>query len=162
MKKALIGLAVLGIFAVYSLGIRHQQPLLPKPTSLSSAGSSSSSASSSSGSAPPANSSPAASSSSTSSSSNTYSDGTFTGTAEDAYYGNVQVAVVISNGKIQNVKILQYPNSHSASVYINQQALPYLQQETVQSQNANIQIISGATFTSQAFIQSLQTALNKA
>ncbi len=172
MKKAYIGLGVLGIYVLYSLGIRHQQPQLAKPSSLVSGNQGSSSNSNGASLSSAANTS--ASTSNTSSSSNAatsspsasttsgYRDGTYTGNSEDAYYGNVQVAVTVSSGKITNVKFLQYPNSHSTSVYINQQAMPYLQQETVQSQNANVQIISGATFTSQAFIQSLQTALNKA
>ena len=178
MKKAYIGLGVLGIYVLYSLGIRHQQPQLAKPSSLvsgnqgsssnsngaslSSAANTSASTSSNTSSSTQASSSNANTSSPAASTTSGYRDGTYTGDSEDAYYGNVQVAVTVSGGKITNVKFLQYPNSHSTSVYINQQAMPYLQQETVQSQNANVQIISGATFTSQAFIQSLQTALNKA
>ena len=160
MKKAFIGLGVLGIYLIYSLGIRHQQPQLPKPTSLTSSNTGSSSSAGKANLSTATTSAPATSSPQTSSSA--YRDGTYTGASEDAYYGNVQVAVTVSGGKITNVKFLQYPDTHSTSVYINQQAMPYLQQETIQSQNANVQIISGATFTSQAFIQSLQTALNKA
>jgi uncharacterized protein with FMN-binding domain len=74
----------------------------------------------------------------------------------------VQVSVVVSGGRISDVKFLQYPNSHSTSVYINQQAMPYLKQETLQAQSANVQSITGATFTSYAFIQSLHSALAKA
>ncbi len=161
MKKIFIGLGVLGVYAIYALGIRHNQPIIPKPSSLTSNNTNSNS--SGNGSTSTASSSGSSTSSSSSSSSNSgYKDGNYTGSVADAYYGNVQVSVSISGGKITNVKFLQYPNTHSTSVFINQQAMPYLQQEAVQSQSYNVQIISGATFTSQAFIQSLQSALNKA
>lgn len=74
----------------------------------------------------------------------------------------VQVQAVVQNGKLANVQILQYPNTHSTSIYINQQALPYLVQEALQSQNANVNIVSGATDTSMAFQQSLSSALAQA
>jgi uncharacterized protein with FMN-binding domain len=61
--------------------------------------------------------------------------------------------------KIVKVGVPQYPNHTDRSVYINQTALPYLIQETLQAQSANIQMVSGASDTSDAFIQSLQGAL---
>ncbi len=91
-----------------------------------------------------------------------YKDGTYTGSAADAYYGTVQVAAVISGGKITDVKFLQYPDTHSTSVFINQQAMPYLTQEAVQAQSANVNIVSGATETSMAFQKSLGSALVQA
>lgn len=164
-KKLGIGISVFFVFILYSLAIRHQNPVIAKPVSLTtSSGSgnsstpSATSSSTNSGSTPPTT----TSSSSNGVASASYKDGTFNGTTQNAYWGNVQVAAVISGGKLTNVKVLQYPNSHSTSVYINQQALPYLKQEAVQAQTANIQIISGATFTSQAYIQSLTDALSAA
>jgi uncharacterized protein with FMN-binding domain len=61
--------------------------------------------------------------------------------------------------KIIKVGVPVYPNHTDRSVYINQTALPYLIQETLTAQNANIQMISGASDSSYAFIQSLQAAL---
>ncbi len=150
MKKVVIGLGVVGVFAVYSLGIRHQNPVISKPSSLASSSSSSGtkSASSSAGSSP--------------SGSKKYKDGTYTGSAVNVYYGNVQVSATVSNGKITDVKFLQYPYTHATSVYINKQVMPYLKQEAIKAQNANVQIISGATYTSEGFRQSLQSALAKA
>lgn len=92
----------------------------------------------------------------------TYRDGTYTGDVADAYYGNIQVQVVISGGKLIDVKFLQYPHDNPNSVYINSQAMPYLKQEAVQAQKGSVDIISGATDTSGAFIQSLTAALNQA
>lgn len=91
-----------------------------------------------------------------------YKDGTFTGQVADAYYGSVQAQLVISNGKIAKVNFLQYPNDNRTSQYINSQAMPMLQQETIQAQSANINAISGASATSQAFYQSLKSALQQA
>lgn len=91
-----------------------------------------------------------------------YKDGTYTGSAADAYYGYIQVQAVISGGKITDVKFLQYPNDQENSIYINQQAMPYLKQEAIQAQSGNVNIITGATDSSQAFIQSMNDALNQA
>ncbi len=91
-----------------------------------------------------------------------YKDGTFTGDAADAFYGNIQVSATISNGKITNVKFLQAPGDRNRSVQINSYADPILAQEAIAGQTANVDIVSGATDSSQAFIQSMQSALNKA
>lgn len=91
-----------------------------------------------------------------------YKNGTFTGQVADAYYGNVQVQLVISSGKIAKVDFLQYPSDNRTSQFINGQAMPMLQQETIQAQSANINAISGASATSQAFYQSLKSALQQA
>lgn len=88
-----------------------------------------------------------------------YADGSFVGSVADAYYGSVQVKAVISGGKIADVQFLQYPSDRSTSRYINGQAMPLLQQEAIQAQSAQVNGVSGATFTSQAFIQSLASAL---
>ena len=91
-----------------------------------------------------------------------YKDGTYTGSVADAYYGNVQVQVMVQGGKIADVQFLQYPNTHSTSVMINSQAMPYLKSEALQVQSANVNIVSGATETSLAFQQSLADALTQA
>jgi len=95
-----------------------------------------------------------------------------TGTAAQASrWGYVQVTLTVRKTtttvgtkkkvtrKIISISIPEYPNHTDRSVYINQTALPYLIQETLQSQNANVQMISGASDSSQAYIQSLQAAL---
>ncbi len=169
MKKFFVSFSIFVVFILYSILLRHKAPVLAKPSSLASTTSSTSSSqsstssniSSTTGSSTVGSSTVSPAPTATTASSQ-YKDGTFNGSTQNAYWGNVQVAALISAGKITKIKILQYPNSHSTSVYINQQALPYLQQETIKAQNANIQIISGATFTSQAFIQSLSDALNRA
>jgi uncharacterized protein with FMN-binding domain len=91
-----------------------------------------------------------------------YKDGTYTGISADAFYGNIQVKAIISGGKITDVQFLDYPQDRRNSIEINSQAMPLLKSEAIQIQNANVDIISGATATSQAFVQSLQSALNQA
>ncbi len=91
-----------------------------------------------------------------------YKDGTYTGSVADAYYGPVEVQATIKGGALNNVSFLLFPNGHQTSVYINEQVMPMLTQEAISAQSANVNGISGATFTSQAFQQSLAVALRKA
>jgi uncharacterized protein with FMN-binding domain len=91
-----------------------------------------------------------------------YKDGIYTGDIVDAYYGNVQVQAVIQAGKITNVQFLDYPHDRRTSLRINKIAGPYLTTEAIQAQSAQVDLISGATLTSEAFVQSLQTALESA
>lgn len=89
-------------------------------------------------------------------------DGNYVGNTVYAYYGYVKVEAIVQNGNLADVRVLEHPNDNGTSRYINSVALPYLVQEAVQSQNAQINLISGATFTSMAFVKSLGTALAKA
>ncbi len=91
-----------------------------------------------------------------------YRNGVYTGEVADAYYGNIQVQVTISQGKISDVQFLQYPNDNRTSRFINSQAMPMLKSEAIAAQNAQVDIVSGASASSQAFVQSLQSALAKA
>ena len=88
-----------------------------------------------------------------------YKDGTYTGSVADAYYGNIQVQAVIQNSALSDVIFLQHPNDRSTSVRINNNAMPILKQEAISAQGANVNIVSGATDSSQAFQQSLGVAL---
>ena len=92
----------------------------------------------------------------------TYIDGTYTGSAVNAYYGTLQVKAVVTSGKLADVQFLQYANDRGTSVAINTGAMPILKSEAIQAQGFKVNIVSGATFTSQAFEQSLQSALVQA
>ncbi|MHB8629086.1 MAG: FMN-binding protein [Aggregatilineales bacterium] len=94
--------------------------------------------------------------------SNRYKDGQYTGQVADAFYGNVQVKVIIQGSRITDVQWLDYPHDRRTSQEINYQATPWLKSEAIQAQNAQVDIISGATLTSEAFIQSLGSALTQA
>ena len=91
-----------------------------------------------------------------------YRDGSYTGPVTDAFYGQMQVQAIVQGGKLTQVQILQYPHDRRTSQNINSQALPYLQSEAIQAQNAQIDFVSGATLSSNAFVQSLQSALQNA
>lgn len=91
-----------------------------------------------------------------------YKEGSYTGKVADAYYGNLQVATVISGGKIVDVKFLQYPNDQDESLEISNRSMPKLKSEALSSQSANVDIISGATQTSEAFNESLADTLLQA
>ena len=91
-----------------------------------------------------------------------YQDGQYIGNVTDAYYGNVQVQTTISGGKITAVKFLDYPQDHPHSREINTQAMPYLISEAIRSQSAQVDIVTGATETSRAYIESLSSALVQA
>lgn len=89
-------------------------------------------------------------------------NGMFTGAAESTEYGPVQVRALISGGKLTNVAVLQVPDRGGYEDQIVQIALPQLKSEALSAQSANIDIVSGATYTSQGYAQSLQSALDQA
>jgi uncharacterized protein with FMN-binding domain len=112
-----------------------------------------------------ASSSPSASPSASASATKTGSgakNGTYTGAAESTQYGDVQVQAVISGGKLTNVVVLQVPDRGGYEDQIVQVAIPELKSEALSAQSANINVISGATYTSQGYAQSLQSALDQA
>ena len=86
---------------------------------------------------------------------------TVAGSTVQTPYGPVQLSVTFNGSKISNVQALQYPNWHGYSVQLNQYAIPQLNQEAVAASSANINGVSGATFTSQAYAQSLQSAIDQ-
>jgi uncharacterized protein with FMN-binding domain len=88
--------------------------------------------------------------------------GTFTGDLGNTVYGPVQVQITVVNNKITNATALTYPTGSFRDQQINQQAIPYLIQETLAAQSANIQGVGGASYTSQGWVVSLQSALSKA
>jgi uncharacterized protein with FMN-binding domain len=87
--------------------------------------------------------------------------GTLTGQAVQMPYGVVQVTVTLSNGKITDVTVLQAPQS-GRSGQIAQYATPQLRSEVLAAQSANVNTVSGATYTSQGYMQSVQSALDQA
>jgi uncharacterized protein with FMN-binding domain len=87
---------------------------------------------------------------------------TYDGTAVQTRYGTVQVAVTVAAGKITNVAFLQLTSDDGRSAEINSQAGPLLLQETLTAQSANVDTVSGATFTSEGYLTSLQSALDQA
>lgn len=91
-----------------------------------------------------------------------YKDGTYTGDTTDAFYGMMQVQIVVSSGKVTDVKFLQFPDTPGHTTEVSNEALPLLKQEAIQKQATPVDVISGATQDTDAFNQSLASALVKA
>jgi uncharacterized protein with FMN-binding domain len=87
--------------------------------------------------------------------------GTATGVVAQNQYGNVQVRVTVAGGKIKQVTAIQLPQSDPKSAQISQYAAPQLQSEVLAAQSAKIDGVSGASYTSQSYDQSLQSALDQ-
>jgi uncharacterized protein with FMN-binding domain len=88
--------------------------------------------------------------------------GAVTGSVAQTRWGPVQVKLTVSSGRITDVSVLQYPNGNGRDQEINARALPVLIQETLKAQSASIDMVSGATVTSDGYLTSLQSALDKA
>jgi uncharacterized protein with FMN-binding domain len=88
--------------------------------------------------------------------------GTFTGDSADTRWGPVQVQVTVTDGAVTAVTAVDYPQNNGRDIEINQYAIPQLNQEATAAGSATIDTVSGATVTSDGYIQSLQSALDKA
>lgn len=145
MKKVIVTGIVIVLFAVYAVFYRQSSSAIQTlPNTANTTSSSSQTKPTSSG------------------KSGQYKNGVYTGSAADAYYGTIQVKTTITNGQLSDVEFLQYPNDQQESIEVNDAAMPILKQEAIQAQNANVDIVSGATQTSQAFKESLASALSQA
>lgn len=108
--------------------------------------------------------SPTPSASSGASSGSTASSGvrSVTGDTIDTRYGPVQVRVVMNGTKITDVVAVQLPSERGRDLEINSFAVPELRQEVLDAQSAQIDTVSGASFTSDGYAQSVQSALDQA
>ncbi|MEU2622723.1 FMN-binding protein [Streptomyces sp. NPDC007157] len=106
--------------------------------------------------------SPGASSGSGKSGSSSSGTRTVTGDTVQTRWGPVQVKVTIKSGKITDVTAVQYPTENPRDQQINSYAIPQLRRETLTAQSAQIDTVSGATYTSTGYKQSLQSALDSA
>ncbi len=158
MKKILISIAVVAAIALYAVfASRSSAPAVSQPattggnpnialnpTSTPDTGNNPPATSTGTGPAPK---------------SGQYKDGTYNGPVADAIYGRLQVVATVQNGKLASIQVPVYPTDGGHTLEVSQQSLPILKQEAITAQSANIDIISGATQTSQAFQQSLAAAL---
>jgi uncharacterized protein with FMN-binding domain len=149
------GLVVLLSFKTHSTSAAATPPAAISGTS----GQASASAAPSTGSTSSASSSASASSSPASV---TSAAKTVTGTAVDTIYGPVQVQITVKNGKVTAAQAVQYPQESARDQEINSYAIPMLNQEAVSAGSASIDSVSGATYTSNGYVTSLQSALDKA
>lgn len=147
MRKVLLSLTTIASFVLYSLYARQQVG---------------NSASTKSG-VGIASGTPRSSSTMTRSSGGSlYKDGGYTGSVEDVFYGDIQVRATIAQGRISAIEFLKYPNDQKTSVVINTDMMPILIREAIESQSAKVDIVSGATDSSEGFRRSLADALGQA
>ena len=92
----------------------------------------------------------------------TAASGTFLGASAQTRYGPVQIKITYTAGRITGVVAVQLPSGRSRDAEIDNYAVPILEHETLAAQSANINAVSGATYTSDGYVQSLQSALDAA
>lgn len=158
-KKLIVSALIVGVFIFYSL--LHNRsgaaPIAPAATAtIPGLASSTATASTTIHPTPTATDDPSGNST------GLYKDGSYVGTVADAQWGYVQVKVVIQSGRMADVQFLQYPNDRDRSIEINRTADPQLVHEAIQAQVAQVDIVTGATDSSEAFMQSLSDALSQA
>jgi uncharacterized protein with FMN-binding domain len=112
--------------------------------------------------APAASPSPSSSSKSSASKSTSSSTKTVTGSSISTRYGNVQLKVTVSGGKITDITAVQLPSGDPKSSEISSYAAPQLRQSALTAQSANVNVVSGATYTSDGYRTALQSALDTA
>ena len=86
----------------------------------------------------------------------------YTGGVASTRWGPVQVRITVRGGKVTRAQAVQYPQGTNQDAQINSYALPVLDKEVVQKQSASIDTVSGATVTSDGYLQSLQSAIDQA
>ncbi|MFA1550256.1 FMN-binding protein [Actinomadura chokoriensis] len=89
-------------------------------------------------------------------------NGTFKGQSVDTEYGPVQVEITMSNGRLTAVRVLSAPSEDGRDREISAFSLPKLTKQAIAAGSANIDTVSGATYTSEGYITSLQSALDSA
>jgi uncharacterized protein with FMN-binding domain len=160
MKKSLLiisAVAILGIMAVYAVPLTTKNNLSANTAATTTAASTVASATqmTPTTSATTTSTTPQASTSS-------LKDGSYTGTSSANQFGDVQIKLTISGGKITDVAALNYPSADRHSLQISKYAIPQLKQEVLIAQSASINSVSGASYTSQSYVESLQSAINQA
>jgi uncharacterized protein with FMN-binding domain len=153
MRRAVIATAGTVVGLVVLLGYRSEGAVKGEKVDIGSGTSTSTSAGAGAGSGTGTTVPTAASSS---------SDHTYTGQDVFYRYGDIEVAVTLSGSRLVTVSVPQNDASSPYSQTVNSAAVPVLVKEAVAAQGVNFDVVSGATYTSDAFAQSLQSALDKA
>jgi uncharacterized protein with FMN-binding domain len=165
MRRAVIvlgstaaGLAALLSFKTHSVAAADPAPSAPAPSATTPQAAPSSMGSA----AAKASTTPKAGTTTQASTATQAATRTLTGTVASTQYGPMQVQVTLAGTKITKVTVLQRTDDGSESDQIDSTAIPMLTSETLAAQSAHIDAVSGASYTSSGYIQSLQSALDKA
>lgn len=167
MRRAVVTGAATAAGVVLLLSLKPHEAPGPAPVIGSGAAAGSGSGSGSDVSEPstaPVPSSPSSSASAPASASGSGSGATrkVSGNTVNTRYGPVQVQVTLAGSRITAVDVLKYPTAERRDLQINSSALPVLNQEAIAAQSARIDVVSGATYTSDGYVRSLQSALDRA
>ena len=157
--KSIVALALTGAGSALVLGFQTTGDSLLTPSGQATSGSSTGGSSTGGSSTGSGSSSTGGGSNSTSS--GKYADGTWTGAAISEPWGSFEVQAVVSGGSITTITVVEEPTDRH-STRINNVAVPILTASAMASQNANVDLVSGATWTSDSYAQSLQSALDQA
>lgn len=162
MRRIIISSAATISGVVLLLSLKPHSTATTSSASISTGSSQSSSSTTGGTSASPSPSASSSSSSTSSGSGSSTSTRTFTGTAAQTRFGPVQVKITVKNKKITNIEVVEYPSDNPKDQQINSYALPVLNQEAISAQSAQIDSVSGATYTSDGYVSSLQSAIDQA
>lgn len=153
-------LASMGILTVgWQIGAATARPALPTGSTGSAAGATISPTTAS---ATPSSSPSGSPSASQAPASGGLKDGTYSGATAQTPFGNMQISVTISGGKITDLKPLQMTDAGGRSVQISNYAAPILRQEVLAAQSTQVDNVSGATYTTEGYLQSVQSVLDRA
>ncbi|MGW2870730.1 FMN-binding protein [Kitasatospora sp. NPDC001225] len=158
MRRAVVTSAATAAGVVLLLSLKPHEAAGPAPVIGSGAGTGSGSGTGSDVSQP----SEAPAPSSSASAAGTGATRKVSGDTVNTRYGPVQVQVTLAGSRITAVDVVKYPNSERRDREINSSALPVLNQEAISAQSAAIDVVSGATYTSDGYVRSLQSALDRA
>ncbi|MGW3043307.1 FMN-binding protein [Kitasatospora sp. NPDC001159] len=167
MRRAIVTSAATAAGVVLLLSLKPHQATGPAPVISSGAGSSGSDSGSASASGSASGSGSGSGSTGTSSAAPAPAPSggatrKVSGDTVNTRYGPVQVQVTLAGSRITAVDVVKYPNEERRDREINSSALPVLNQETISAQSAQIDVVSGATYTSDGYVRSLQSALDRA
>ena len=162
MRRIIISSAATISGVVLLLSLKPHSTATTSSASISTGSFQSSSSTTGGTSASPSPSASSSSSSTSSGSGSSTSTRTFTGTAAQTRFGPVQVKITVKNKKITNIEVVEYPSDNPKDQQINSYALPVLNQEAISAQSAQIDSVSGATYTSDGYVSSLQSAIDQA
>ena len=162
MRRIVIAVmsTISGLVLLFSYHTSRNEGSIAVAGPASSGGGSASSSGTSSGSS--IGSSSGSSNGSSSGSGGSTASGTYTGNSVMTRWGAVQVQITVADGKITAAEAVEYPQANPRDRQINAYALPVLVQEATQAQSADIDAVSGATVTSDGYVQSLQSAIDQA
>lgn len=162
MKRVVLAIAGTVTALVMLLSFKTQGTSVSATPPASSTPSTSGSTSGSSGSSGSSSTAGGSSSGAGSGTAQTSAAKTYTGQSADTQYGPVQVQITVKNGKVAGARAVEYPTGTPMDAQINAYAIPVLNQEAAATGSAHIDMVSGATYTSQGYLDSLQSALNEA